>query len=52
MFAILFSLYPLPDHEVAKNGNDHILKLILMTFSKVCLTYQYISEEENFSLQE
>ena len=52
MFAILFSLFPLPDHEVAKNGNDHILKLILMAFSKVSLTHQYISEEENISLQE
>lgn len=49
---MLFSLYPLPDHEVAKKGSDHILEWILMAFSKVGLTHQSIVEEKKFSLQE
>lgn len=32
ILAIVFSPYLLPDHEVAKNYNDHILSLNLMIF--------------------
>lgn len=33
ILAIVFSPFLLPDHEVAKNYNDHILSLNLMIFS-------------------